>query len=314
MGYALHGARGSVTLPELPLEQWEPTKETLHLWVQIVGKVRLAATPPQNHWWNAPLYVDARGLTTRRLRWEGCDFDVSFDLVAHELVVRTSRGEVASIPLVDGLSVAAFHERLFAALAGVGIEVEIQAAPYGIRTTTPFAEDSEHASYDREAVERFWRALLWIDWTMQEFAGWFCGKTSPVHLFWHGLDLAVTRFSGARAPETPNAGRVTREAYSHEVISFGFWPGDQKVRMPAFFSYTAPEPAGLAEQPLRPEAASWQQPFGSSHLALLPYDEVRSSADPRETLLEFLQSAYDAGAALAGWDVDGLRTPWCPVD
>jgi Family of unknown function (DUF5996) len=300
-------------LPELPLEPWEPTKETLHLWVQIVGKVRLAATPPQNHWWNAPLYVDTRGLTTRRLRSEGCDFDVSFDLVAHELVVRTSRGEVESFPLADGLSVAAFYERLFAAFAGLRLEVEIKAEPFGIPVTTPFAEDAEHASYDGETVGRFWQALRWIDWRLQEFAGWFCGKTSPVHLFWHGLDLAVTRFSGARASENPSADRVTREAYSHEVISFGFWPGDQKVRMPAFYSYTAPEPPGLADQPLRPEGASWQQPFGSSHLALLPYDEGRTSSDPREILLEFLQSAYDAGATLAGWDRDALRSSWCPV-
>ena len=256
-------------LPDLSLEPWEPTKETLHLWVQIVGKVRLGSTPAQNHWWNAPLYVDTRGLTTRRLRSEGGDFDVTFDFIAHELVVRISRGDVESFPLADGLSVAAFHERFFGMLAGLGIGVETKPEPFGLPVTTPFAEDTEHASYDREAVERFWQALRWIDWTLQEFAGWFCGKTSPVHLFWHGLDLAVTRFSGARAPENPNADPVTREAYSHEVISFGFWPGDQKVRMPAFYSYTAPEPAGLADQPLRPEAASWQ-PTGSTHLALLP--------------------------------------------
>jgi Family of unknown function (DUF5996) len=299
-------------LPELPFEPWEPTKETLHLWAQMVGKVRLAATPPQNHWWNAALYVDTRGLTTRRLRSEGLDFDVCFDFVAHELVVRTSRGEAGSFSLADRLSVAAFHERFFALLAGFGIEVVIKAEPYGVPTTTPFAEDTEHASYDREAVGRYWQALRWIDWTLQEFAAWFCGKTSPVHLFWHGLDLAVTRFSGERAPENPNADPVSREAYTHEVISFGFWPGDQKVRMPAFYSYTAPEPAGLADQPLRPEAARWQQPFGSSHLALFPYEEVRSSADPRGTMLEFLQSAYDAGARLAGWDADGLRSSWCP--
>ena len=177
---------------------------------------------------------------------------------------------------------------------------------------TPFAEDRKHASYDREAVERFWRALRWIDWTLQEFAGWFRGKTSPVHLFWHGLDLAVTRFSGERAPELPTADRVSREAYSHEVISFGFWPGDQKVRMPAFYSYTAPEPSGLAEQPLLPETASWQQPFGPSHLALLAYNEVRDSPDSRRTLLGFLQSAYDAGATTAGWDTDNLRSSCCP--
>ena len=299
-------------LPDLALGRWEPSKETLHVWAQIVGKVRLATMPPQNHWWNAPLYVDTRGWTTRRLRSENLDFDVSFDFVDHELVVRTSNGDVDSFRLADGLSVAAFHERFFTLLAARGIEVETKAEPYRIPITTPFAEDTEHASYDREAVEWFWQALRWIDWTLQEFAGWFCGKTSPVHLFWHGLDLAVTRFSGARAPENPNADPVTREAYSHEVISFGFWPGDQKVRMPAFYSYTAPEPAGLADQPLSPQAASWQ-PTGSSHLALLPYDEARTSADPRETLLDFLQSAYDAGAALAGWDRDALRSSWCPT-
>jgi hypothetical protein len=300
-------------LPDLALEPWEPTKETLHLWAQIVGKVRLATTPPQNHWWNAPLYIDARGFTTRRLRSENLDFDVSFDFVAHELVVRTSNGDVDSFPLADGLSVAAFHERFFALLATRRIEVETKAEPYRIPITTPFAEDMGHASYDREAVERFWQALRWIDWTLQEFAGWFGGKTSPVHLFWHGFDLAVTRFSGARAPENPAADPVTREAYSHEVISFGFWPGDQKVRTPAFYSYTAPEPAGLAEQPLRPEVASWEQPFGSSHLGLLVYDGVRTAANPRETLLDFLESAYQAGATLAGWDRDALRSAWCPT-
>jgi hypothetical protein len=299
-------------LPELRLEEWEPTKETLHLWLQIVGKVRLAATPPQNHWWNAPLYVDTRGLTTRRLRSDGIDFDVSFDFVAHELVIRTSRGDVESFALVDGLSVAAFSERFGAFLGELGIEVETKAEPYGVPTTTPFAEDTQHASYDREAVGRFWQALRWIDWTLEEFAGWFCGKTSPVHLFWHGFDLAVTRFSGARAPDNPDADPVSREAYSHEVISFGFWPGDQKVRTPSFYSYTAPEPAGLADQPLRPEAASWAPTSGSSHLALLPYDVVRTSPDPRGTLLDFLQSAYEAGAVTAGWDEDALRSRWCP--
>jgi hypothetical protein len=302
-------------LPELRPERWQPTKETLHLWLQIVGKVRLAATAPQNHWWNVPLYVDARGLTTRVLRSGDLDFDVSFDFVDHELVVHTSRGEVHSFPLVDGLSVAAFYERLFALLAGLGIEVEIGAEPYRVSSTTPFAEDIEHASYDREAVERYWRALRWIDSTLQEFAGWFCGKTSPVHLFWHGMDIAVTRFSGRPAPDNPNADPVSREAYSHEVISFGFWLGDENVTVPSFYSYTAPEPAGLADQPLRPEAASWRPTTaGSSHLALLPYDAVRTSADPRGTLLAFLQSAYDAGTATAGWDADGLRSSWCPPD
>ena len=164
------------------------------------------------------------------------DFDVLFDFLGHKLVVHTSRGDIESFALEDGLSVAAFHDHLFASLRNLGIEVEIEAKPYGVPMTTPFAEDTEHASYDREAIERFWQALRWVDWTFQEFAGWFCGKTSPVHLFWHGFDLAVTRFSDVRAPENPNADAVTREAYSHELISFGFWPGDEKVREPTFDS------------------------------------------------------------------------------
>jgi len=298
-------------LPALPLAQWEPTKETFRLWTQIVGKVRLATAPPRNHWWHVTLYVEPRGLTTRCLPSDRGEFEITFDFVAHELVVRTSSGDRESLPLADGLSVAAFYERFFALLGGLGIHVEIKAQPYGVTTITPFAEDTEHAAYDREAVERFWRALLWVDGVLQEFTGWFSGKTSPVHFFWHGFDLAVTRFSGRRAPEMPNADAVTREAYSYEVISFGFWPGDEKIREPAFYSYTAPEPAALAGERLRPEAARWH-PTGSSHLALLSYDAVRDSPQPRATLLDFLQTAYEAGARAAGWDADELRSSWAP--
>ena len=225
--------------------------------------------------------------------------------------MHTSRGDIESFALEDGLSVAAFHDNLFASLRNVGIEVEIEAKPYGLPMMTPFAEDTEHASYDREAVERFWQALRWVDWTFQEFAGWFCGKSSPVHLFWHGFDLAVTRFWAHARPRIRRRPSHAR-GLSHELISFGFWPGDQNVREPTFYSYAAPEPAGLAEQRLRPGAASWQQPYGESHFALLPYEEVRTSDDPRQTLLDFLQSAYDAGALLAGWDRDALRSTWCP--
>jgi uncharacterized protein DUF5996 len=292
-------------LPELPLEEWEPTKDTLHLWAQIVGKIRLASTPPQNHWWNATLYVSSRGVTTRRIRSGEIDFDVSFDFVDHALVVRTSRGEVESFPLVDGLSVAAFHERLFALLRGLGIDVAIKAEPYGVPITTPFAQDIEHASYDAAYVERFWRALRWIDSMFQEFAGRFTGKTSPVHLFWHGLDLAVGRFSGRPAPVAAGANSVTKEAYSHEIISCGFWLGDAKVREPTFYSYTSPEPAGLADRPLRPSTAAWAE-VGSGHQARLPYEAVRTAPDPRKALLDFLQSAYEAGATTAGWDVESL--------
>jgi hypothetical protein len=300
-------------LPELPYAAWEPTKETLHLWAQIVGKVKLGATPPRNHWWNVPLYVGVRGLTTRRLQpRDDLAFEVDFDFLDHALVVRTDRGESRSFTLQDGLSVADFDRRFHAALAELDLDVPIHESPFGVPTTTPFPEDTEHASYDPEYVVRFWRALEWIDGVLDEFSGWYCGKVSPVHLFWHSFDLAHTRFSGRRAPSLPDADGVTREAYSHEAISFGFWAGDASNRFPAFYSYTAPEPAGLMDQPLRPEAAAWvTAPTGS--LAVLPYDAVRTADDPRATLLAFLQSAYDAGARAAGWDREELTSSWCPA-
>jgi len=297
-------------LPALPLDEWEPTKDTLHLWAQIVGKIRLATAPPQNHWWNATLYVDSCGLTTRRIRASGRDFELAFDLVGHRFLLRTDDG-VESFPLEDGLSVADFYERLFALLAAAGIRVEIRAEPYGVPMDTPFAEDREHASYDRDAVERFRAVLEWVDATLQEFAGWFCGKCSPVQVFWHSFDIAVARYSGRRAPAMPAANAVTREAYSHEVISFGFWPGDATVRTPTFYSYTSPEPAGLTERPLRPDTALWV-PTGSSHQARLDYEDVRRAADPRAALLEFLESAYEAGASAAGWDEQAFRSSWDP--
>ena len=297
-------------LPALPYADWSDTKDTLHLWTQIAGKIRLASTPPQNHWWNVPLYLDARGLTTRRLRATACDFDIGFDFVDHRLAVRTSRGELESFALHDGLSVRAFHDALFTRLHGLGIDVEIRSVPFGVPSATPFAEDDEHCAYDARAVERYWAALSWIDWTFQEFAGWYCGKTSPVHLFWHSFDLAVTRFSGRRAPANPTADAVTQEAYSHEAISFGFWAGDPNTPHASFYSYTAPEPAGLTGHPLA-AGAEWTA-AGSGSLALLPYESVRTSADPRATLLAFLQSAYEAGTAAAGWPVDDLRSSWCP--
>jgi uncharacterized protein DUF5996 len=298
-------------LPELPLAEWEATKNTLHLWAQIVGKVRVASTAPRNHWWHCPLYVDVRGLTTRRMHAEnGTTFEIVFDFVAHRLVIETNTGAVESFELVEGLSVAEFDEKLHATLAGLGLDVPIRERPFGVPMTTAFPEDHEHAAYDRDAVERFWRILDWTDSVFEEFAGWYTGKTSPVHLFWHGLDLAVTRFSGRRAPAMPDADAVSREAYTHEVISFGFWAGDQKVREASYYSYTAPEPANLREQPLQPEEAFWAEP--PSPLGLLPYEAVRAAADPRGALLSFLESAYQAGATSAGWDVAALASSWYP--
>jgi hypothetical protein len=299
-------------LPELPLTAWEETKNTLHLWIQIVGKLRLASTAPRNHWWHAPLYVDVRGLTTRRMRSSGgVGFEIDFDLIDHRLVIATNRGAFESFELVDGLSVAEFDQKLHATLDRLGIDVAIHETPYRLPIETPFPADREHAAYDREAVERFWRILTWTDEVFEEFAGWYCGKTSPVHLFWHSLDLAVTRFRGQRAPAIPNANPVDREAYSHEVISFGFWAGDDTVREPTYYSYTAPEPPNLRQQPLHPDDASWVD-YGTSLLALLPYEAVRTATNPKAALLAFLESAYQAGAVAAGWDQAELASSWCP--
>ena len=234
------------TLPELQLADWRPTKDTLHLYAQILGKIRLATTPPRNHWWNAALYVDVRGLTTRRLHHQGTTFEINIDFVDHALVVETADGRTRSFELGGGVAVADFDARLHSALRALGVDVEIKEQPFGVPMTTPFTRDVEHASWDRDAIERFGRVLDWSDTVFEEFSGWFNGKTSPVHLFWHSLDLAVTRFSGR--PGAPiDADRVTREAYSQELISFGFWAGDDTFGDAAYYSYTAPEPAGLRD-------------------------------------------------------------------
>jgi len=299
-------------LPALPLEEWEPTKTTLHLWAQIVGKVRMATSAPRNHWWHVTLYVDVRGLTTRRLHAPGgVTFQIDFDFVDHRLVVRTSDGATESFALHDRLSVAEFDRTLHEMLVGLGLDVTIRESPFGVPVTTPFPADREHAAYDADAVERFWRILDWSDGVLEEFAGWSCAKTSPVHLFWHSFDLAVTRFDGARAPALPDADAVTREAYSQELVSFGFWAGDEELREPSYYAYAAPEPDGLRERPLAPEQASWTK-RGAGSLALLPYEAVRAAPDPRAALLAFLESAYRAGAGAAGWDRDVLRSSWCP--
>jgi hypothetical protein len=298
-----------VTLPELRLSDWRATKDTLHLYCQVVGKVRLATTPPRNHWWNVPLYVDVRGLTTRRMHHAGTTFDITLDFVDHAVVVRTADGRADGFELHDGLAVAGFDRRLHAVLAGLGIDVEIRERPFGVPMTTPFPDDHEHAAWDREYVERFWTALDWTDRVLEEFSGWFKGKTSPVHLFWHGLDLAVTRFSGREAPPV-DADPVTQEAYSSEVISFGFWAGDDNLGDAAFYSYTAPEPDGLRDQPLT--AGGWTD-TGNGSLAILSYEAVRTAPDPRTTLLAFCQSAYEAGARTAGWDISSFESSWCPT-
>ena len=298
-----------MTLPELHLADWRPTKDTLHLYCQIVGKIRLATTPPRNHWWNAPLYVDVRGLTTRRLHHNDTTFEIDFDFVDHTLVVRTDDGRSRSFELAGGVPVADFDARLHDALSELGVDVEIKEQPFGVPMTTPFPDDREHASWDRDAVERYGRILDWTDSVFEEFSGWFSGKTSPVHLFWHSFDLAVTRFSGRAAPPI-DADTVTQEAYSEEVISFGFWAGDDNVPDATYYSYTSPEPDGLRDQQL--PVGEWVT-AGNGSLAVLSYDAVRTARDPRGTLLAFLQGAYEAGAGLAGWETSAFESKWCPT-
>src|SRR5215213_6462102 len=261
--------------PDIPLDAWRPTKNTLHLYCQIVGKIRLAMHPRLNHWWHVPLYVSPRGLTTRIIPYSGGNFEIEFDFKEHCLFIRTSRGETEDFALYDGLSVADFYSSLFANLAKLGIEPNIWSVPYEAPSTTPFAEDNENKSYDKKFVERFHDTLVAVDDIFEEFRGRFIGKSTPVHMFWHSFDLALTRFSGKRAPAMPEANIVTQEAYSHEVISFGFWFGDDKpdsVAEPAFYSYAAPEAAGIADEPLSPPSARWQESNGA-HLALLMYDD-----------------------------------------
>lgn len=300
------------TLPELPLDAWEKSKITLHLYMQIVGKIRLGMMPRKNHWWYVTLYVCSKGFTTHAIPYaDGFQtFEITFNLINHQLEVTTSRGEVGSIPLADGLSVAQFYRKLFALLQEFGIEVSIRNEPYDVPgVETPFPEIIEYASYQKEYVARFWRVMMWVDGVFKEFSGRVYSKTSPVHLYWHSLDLAVTRFSGKKGPDlNPDMRLSDKDAYSHEVISFGFWAGDQNVRGAAFYSYTYPSPDGLDNEPLQPAIAQWVDSNGSP-MAVLMYDELRAQANPRQTLLDFLESAYQAGAKLAHWDVEALTVP-----
>ncbi|HET7479900.1 MAG TPA: DUF5996 family protein [Rubrobacteraceae bacterium] len=300
-------AGGSVAeqaFPSLPLEAWEESKETLHRYAQVVGKVRLRYTPFMSHWWHVTLYVNSRGLTTGPIPYGPIAFEISFDLIDNRLVVTTSDGDAFAFSL-DDLPVAEFYRRLFDGLRALGIDASINTKPFDLDDEQPLDKNVLHCVCDREYVRRYWRMLVQVDQAFKQFAGRFTGKQSPVHLFWHSFDLAVTRFSDRRIEQPESVDPVTREAYSHEVISFGFWPGDRNVREPTFYSYTAPEPDGLTDQPLEPEAASWLPEGGT---ALLPYEAVRSSESPRETLLAFMESAYRAGAKTAGWDVEALRS------
>ncbi len=289
--------------PPLPLDDWKDTCATLHMWTQIVGKVRLKLTPLVNHWWNVPLYVTARGLTTSRIPYGARAFELRFDFLAHQLVLETSEGTARTLALKPQ-TVADFYRSCMAMLRGEGIDVTIWHMPVEVPDPIPFDQDTVHAAYDPVMVEKFWRILLSVDAVFQDFRSEFIGKSSPVHFFWGSFDLAVTRFSGRKAPERPGADPVTREAYSHEVSSVGFWPGGGDVPGAAFYSYAAPAPPGFAEARVRPEAAKWDTGLGEF---LLMYDDVRTSASPSRALLEFCRSTYQAAARFGQWDRGALE-------
>lgn len=291
-------------LPALPLDEWEDTKNTLHLYLQIVGKIRMALHPRYNHWWHVPLYVSPRGLTTRPIPYGDRFFEIQLDFVDHKVEVVCTDADTQGFPL--GGSVSRFYGRLMQILRNLDIEVEINAKPYDVPfATQPFEEDEEHTAYDPDWVQRFWQVLLFVTSVFKEFRGRFVGKSTPVHMFWHHADVAMTRFSGRQAPPLEAGTTADREAYSHEVISFGFWAGDEAVREAAFYSYVYPEPERLADEKLAPAKAEWRENHGS-HMAFLPYEAVRTADDPRGRLLDFLESAYQAGARRAAWDLEAL--------
>ena len=284
--------------PALPLEAWEPTRATLHMWTQIVGKIRLALSPRMNHFWQTPLYVSARGLTTSPIPHDGGSFEILFDFIEHVLVIEKSDGTVRRLGLAPR-SVADFHAEVMALLRAMGIEVKIWPVPVELDDPIPFEQDRSHAAYDPGYANRFFRILVSVDAIFKEFRGEFIGKCSPVHFFWGSFDLAVTRFSGRRAPLSPEADLITREAYSHEVSSVGWWPGDSSTGYPAFFAYAAPEPAGYSGWAVRPKAALYD---GGASQFRLRYDDLRQSPSPRQDLLEFCRSTYEGAAVLGKWD------------
>jgi hypothetical protein len=288
--------------PSLPIEEWEETKNTLHLFFQIVGKIRLTLFPKMNHWWHVTLYLSPEGMTTRPIPYQNMIFEIKFDFINHRLIITTSDGQEKSFGL-EGISVSDFYKQITAYLNELGIEVHIKATPYDVPfSDVPFESDDKHSAYDKEYVNRYWQILVQVNSVFEEFRSRFIGKSTPVHLYWHHADLAVTRFSGKKAPAMEGGTNADKEAYSHEVISFGFWAGDDNVRAPAFYSYTYPEPEGLAEEPLSPKEAFWNTDNGA--MAVLMYDDLRKSDSPRQALLDYLESAYRAGAKRANWDLE----------
>ncbi len=296
--------------PKLDLDDWQDTYSTLHMWTQVIGKVRLVQTPWINHSWHVPLYLTARGMTTGPIPYGDRIFQIDFDFFDHLLNITTSEGQIKTIEL-QPRSVANFYQAVMAALAELDLLIQINTKPNEIPDPVPFEQDETHATYDGDAAQRFWRILLQSDRVFREFRSHFCGKVSPVHFFWGSFDLAVTRFSGRPAPEHPGGvpnlpDDVAKEAYNQEVSSAGFWPG-AGLGYPAYYSYAYPTPEGFKDYAVQPEAAFFHDDLGEF---ILPYDAVRVAADPDQTLLSFLQSTYDAAAELAEWDKAALKQTW----
>jgi hypothetical protein len=291
--------------PALPLEQWRETRDTIHRWTQIVGKIRLAMTPLLNHWWNVPLYVTARGLSTSKMPCgRGRSLDIEFDFLSHLLRFRVTDGRVHDLPL-GPRSVADLYREIFSVLELLEIPCAIRTMPVEIPgETVPLDRDQTHRHYDARFAERFWRVLASSQEVFDVFRARFVGKSSPVHFFWGSFDLAVTRFSGRAAPVRAEADAITREAYSHEVISAGFWTGDDRLPLPTFYCYAAPEPTGFRDSAIVPATAYYNETLGGFYLH---YDDVRNADDPDATLLAFCQSTYDAGATLGQWDRAALE-------
>jgi hypothetical protein len=289
--------------PELEWDAWKDTCDTLHMWTQMVGKTRLALTPLQNHWWNVPLYVSARGLTTSAMPWRGDGLEIEFDFHQHVLELRTCRGAWMQMPLAPR-TVADFWAEYQRALRALGVEAKIWPMPVEVAAPVRFDQDRAHRSYDPAAVERFHAALMRIDPLLKRFSTGFQGKISPVHFFWGSFDLAVTRFSGRQAGGPPRSDPMQQEAYSHQVISAGWWPGNGGYGKAAFYCYAAPVPQGLGQKPVRPGA--WDATLGEF---ILPYDEVRTTASPEDMVMGFLETTYAAAADAAAWDRQALERP-----
>lgn len=293
----------SPVLPPLPYAEWVDTRDTLHLFLQIIGKIRLKTHPKLNHWWHVTLYPSARGLTTGRIPFGDIGFEIIYDMRDHRVTARCDDGRQSGFD-VPGQTVAGFYAETIRCLADLGIDVHINPMPYENKSKVPFPDDHAPRAYDKAAVMSYWTALCWIAGVFEVFRSRFNGKQTPVHLYWHSFDLVVTRFSGKAHP-LEGGTASDREAYSHEVISVGFWPGDDSFPDAAFYGYAYPEPPGLAEAPLQPESAHWTEKNGAA-LAILTYADLRQASDPSDALLAFLESLYQAAGERAGWPINAF--------